>query len=62
MGWKILSFLLMPIHLFPRFLKSGDWYFIYWDKGKCDVLELELFGKHIFYLFIPLLGKKYLVQ
>lgn len=51
MLWYVLAFILKPIKLFDAFLKNGLWYFVYWDK-KASVLELELFGKHIFYLYI----------
>jgi hypothetical protein len=51
MLWYAFSFILKPIKLLNGFLKNGSWYFVYWDK-KANILELELFGKHIFYLYI----------
>jgi hypothetical protein len=51
MGWYVLRFLFQPIRLFNAFMLNRSWCFIYWDK-KCRVLELELFGKHIFYLYV----------
>jgi hypothetical protein len=52
MIWETIGYCLKPMHRVKTFIKYGKFYFVYWDEIH-GILELELFSKHIVYLYIP---------